>query len=507
MSCPFCLENYTATLRAKVSCPYCPSATCKPCTQRYLLSSYDDPHCHSCRRGWSREFIDMNLTKAFRNGDLRKHRAKILMEREKALLPSHQIFVEATKEMQAVSDLRINMGKKWSENNIAKNTLLTSRLVAARLRRAAVAAGNAEEVARLTDTLVKNAAEYGSLQSVSVMFEIDSQDLTLRNDQAYAILQGRAKEAAREFIQRCPGEDCRGYLSTSYKCGTCAKYTCNECLVVKGESRDSPHTCDEDAKASASLIRRETKPCPKCGVRIYKIDGCDQMFCTQETCHTAFSWNTGHVVTGIIHNPHYYDWLRSQNGGVVPREAGDIPCGGLPAYGMFFRVIHNSIPPIHRPDQALIYEIHRCFSDIIHAHLPDYPARRPANMNRDTNIRYLMNQISVEVWQKSLEALETKFERKKEIGQILSTFAQVGSEYMRSLENAGTANVANLWFTTVKQQLEELRLYTNKSLVDLGKRMICAIPQINSKWAYIHPRKEGIVEVVAAPAPAAAPVI
>jgi len=429
------------------------------------------------------------------------------MEREKALLPSHQIFVEATKEMQAVSDLRINMGKKWSENNIAKNTLLTSRLVAARLRRAAVAAGNAEEVARLTDTLVKNAAEYGSLQSVSVMFEIDSQDLTLRNDQAYAILQGRAKEAAREFIQRCPGEDCRGYLSTSYKCGTCAKYTCNECLVVKGESRDSPHTCDEDAKASASLIRRETKPCPKCGVRIYKIDGCDQMFCTQETCHTAFSWNTGHVVTGIIHNPHYYDWLRSQNGGVVPREAGDIPCGGLPAYGMFFRVIHNSIPPIHRPDQALIYEIHRCFSDIIHAHLPDYPARRPANMNRDTNIRYLMNQISVEVWQKSLEALETKFERKKEIGQILSTFAQVGSEYMRSLENAGTANVANLWFTTVKQQLEELRLYTNKSLVDLGKRMICAIPQINSKWAYIHPRKEGIVEVVAAPAPAVAPVI
>jgi hypothetical protein len=128
-------------------------------------------------------------------------------------------------------------------------------------------------------------------------------------------------------------------------------------------------------------------------------------------------------------------------------------------------------------------------------------------MNRDTNIRYLMNQISVEVWQKSLEALETKFERKKEIGQILSTFAQVGSEYMRSLENAGTANVANLWFTTVKQQLEELRLYTNKSLVDLGKRMICAIPQINSKWAYIHPRKEGIVEVVAAPAPAVAPVI
>jgi hypothetical protein len=67
------------------------------------------------------------------------------------------------------------------------------------------------------------------------------------------------------------------------------------------------------------------------------------------------------------------------------------------------------------------------------------------------------------------------------------------------------ALIAKMWNERIGRQVEDLRLYTNKSLVELGKRMGCAIPQVDGRWNYVGPRKEGL-PIAAAPAPAPAPV-
>ena len=73
------------------------------------------------------------------------------------------------------------------------------------------------------------------------------------------------------------------------------------------------------------MIKKETKGCPQCGVRIYKISGCDQMWCTE--CKVAFSWNTGKIIYGgQIHNPHYYEWMR-RTGGEIPLNHNEVACG------------------------------------------------------------------------------------------------------------------------------------------------------------------------------------
>ena len=617
----------------------------------------------TCKRGWNREFIDLHLTKAFRSDPLRKHRAKVLRDREKALLPAMQIFVEATKEIRAVGELFATVLAKNRDLAKVKAELLRERDMIRQKIRLCTNKADEEELMGLLDV---NSEKYGKNEGVVLRVSFDQEVLTRRQMRAMNIMEGRNADdntvkEVREFIQRCPGDGCRGYLSTAYKCGVCAKYACSECLAVKGEDRDAAHTCDESAKATAALIRRETKPCPKCGVRIYKIDGCftkdtpillwdgsvklsqditvgdtlvgddglsrtvtdlcsggdemyevtqnsgvsytvnskhklalkfsgeileievdkylalsdseksglmgfkkdntlseikvtpvgrgtyygwsvdknkrfllpdmtvvrncDQMWCTQDGCQTAFSWNTGHIVTGVVHNPHYYDWLRRQNNGQMPRQAGDIPCGGLPNAWQFTRLLQNiSLSVVER---ARIATIHRCFGDIIHVRLPDFPARRLANTNKDIDVKYLMNELSELEWQKMLEQRETRFERKKEFGQILTTFAHVGSEMIRTIEAEATSatrhllaggTVASLvarpemvafvarYRELLLPQILDLRVYTNKSLAEMGKRSGCAFPQIDNEWRYVSMRKEGVVEAPVAAVPAPMPV-
>ena len=50
------------------------------------------------------------------------------------------------------------------------------------------------------------------------------------------------------------------------------------------------------------------------------------MWCTQ--CHVAFSWRTGEIDHGNIHNPHALAWKRKN--GNLGRNLRDVPCGGLP---------------------------------------------------------------------------------------------------------------------------------------------------------------------------------
>jgi hypothetical protein len=204
------------------------------------------------------------------------------------------------------------------------------------------------------------------------------------------------------------------------------------------------------------------------------------------------------VITGNIHNPHYYEYLRHRNGGAIPREAGDIPCGGLPAAWQFSRDVLSTTLPIETKN--LMMHIHRTLSDMADVRLPEFPAQRPANVNKDINIRYLMNEMDEDAWKKILEQRETKFERKREIGQILTTFTHVGSEVIRNM-TAGPGLTTDARAKMIKAgwekeagRLNDLRIYTNNSLKALGERMMCAFPQIDKDWNYIPPRKMGVDE-------------
>lgn len=468
--CPVCLDHFTSVIRQPIRCQYCPYESCRQCTSQYLLTSLNDPHCMGCKREWNREFIDTKLTQTFRKGALRQHRRKVLIDRERGRLPAMQVFLEARIDYDEAA-------KVYNQSRARRHLLKKTRI-------------ELQATHATTDTLEQLTIRLRPINKERTELKGKMAAAEAKMRAANLILTGKEKEV-KQFIMKCPSggeEPCRGFLSTAWKCGTCQKFFCADCHAEKAGHQDESHVCNPDAKATASMIKQETKGCPKCGVRISKIDGCDQMWCT--SCQTTFSWISGQVLLNtVVHNPHYYEYLRKTNG-AIPREAGDVPCGGLPNAYMFTRQIMEVIT-LTQTEKTEILDIVRCLSDIQYVRLPQFPLRQPANVNQELDIKYLMKEITQEEWGTAMEKIETTGERKKELGLILQTLLHVGSEKLTQLQNT-TRDQRGVLAKLVVEELREVRAYSNKSMIEKGVQMGIVVPHITTDWRWSWMRKAGM---------------
>ena len=400
----------------------------------------------SCRRAWNDDFLDINFTKAFRTGAYRQHREHVLFERELAILPTRQPRVEAKIKMREVDE---------------KLSVITVEL--------------AEWEKKKTDILAKS----HKFHAQRARFTAESEG---RAPPAWTLADGEkaAPVEKSKFVMKCPDTGCRGFLSTAYKCGTCQKWACPDCMIVKGLDKDAPHTCDEALKATVALIVKESKPCPKCGERISKIDGCDQMWCVD--CHTAFSWSSGQLVNGIVHNPHYYDFLRTQGNGVAPRNAGDVPCGGVPYYNHLLIALNRKV---HKQTERTIMNIHRLTSEIADFRLAAYQGHFNMNDNGDLGVRYLMKEISQEAMKTELAKRETKRAKHLAIRAVLEMFVNTSTMMLNAIVQTPPPAVGgDDAFATTLLEFVNLRTYVNESLMTVSRMKTCSVPQIGDTWEW-----------------------
>ena len=281
--CRVCFDPYNKSTRARVTCQSCGFEACRQCHSTFILDASNTlPNCMECHKEFQREFLVDSFTLKFVSNDWKEHRERVMLQKERALLPTRQPVAE--------------MVKRKNDLTIQCNTILEQI--------------NALRSQHYTCTTEKNRLEYRIRVGPA----------------ADASLPAAQREHAA-FVRPCPNTaaNCRGFLSTQWKCNLCSMWTCKDCHEMKGDAQDTPHVCNADNLASAKLIDAETRACPKCGARVYKISGCNQMFCT--ACNDcAFDWVTGRIET-VIHNPHYYEFQRQLNGGQAPRVPGDILCG------------------------------------------------------------------------------------------------------------------------------------------------------------------------------------
>ncbi len=484
IQCSVCIEDFTKQPHRKAAkCPYCDIAVCVRCTQTYLEGTHEDAHCMGCRRGWTREVLDSVCLTTWLNGDYKKHREDVLFDRERSRLPAAQLILERHKRAKELEPLR----------------------------------------EQLTEQIKALENQLSSLRADFYIIDRNMYNLSRgREAEGQGTVEKKEDKERRVFIMPCPATGCRGFLSQAYKCGVCDVYVCPDCRDIKGAERDAPHTCNEDVKATVERLKKETRPCPECGASIFKIDGCDLMFCT--ACNTPFSWTTGKKITsGAIHNPHYFEYIRKTNGGIMPRTGGDIPClANLPGAWTFEREIGRKFTINASPTYTTLYQALNTIQHIANVEVHALQNNAEHLDNSDINVRYLVNEIDQNRWKQLLQQREKRRMKRDELRTRLEAFVaacvdiygqivRVANEQQkfltalpdmnliltqRGVVTLSVSQVVREWkqlkdnapkvveqaLTEGLTQLQNLRTIFNDSLLDISKRYKCQVIQLSDTF-------------------------
>lgn len=270
--------------------------------------------------------------------------------------------------------------------------------------------------------------------------------------------QEKEKKERTFFIKKCLNNHCRGFLSTSWKCGLCSDYFCSDCHKKKTGRNDEKHVCDENEKLTVAHLKTESKPCPNCGMPIQRISGCSQVW--TPCCKIAFDWNTGKIDKGRVHSPEFYDYLR-RNGNVVQREREDDICGGNVDYIQ----IRNAFSPSFWKTEMYEYilECNRYMFHVSEVQLPGLPNRLGAQDNSDLGVNYLVGDIDKDKWIKTLKIRIKKEEKNNNLYNILNMFVAVMNDLFRNLIETKNSR-------EFKEQVEKLIEYTNEQIEKILKR-------------------------------------
>lgn len=269
MECIICFDNKENV----VSCMNCKKNICKWCIDQWFKNSYKF-NCPCCDIKWTSDFIYTNLNKKF--DQLYEKMKPLLLQKEKSYIAHTQNYCNAYRCLIKLIPIY---------NNPPSNM-------------------NSEQYDKLNDDIfylnnVINEENYNEMKMIRYDDSISS--FSIVSSLSYDILK-------YDKICKCLNIKCKGYImSNNYKCGMCNMEICNKCHCIYIQD----HKCNENDIESVKLIKLDTKPCPVCFVRIHKYEGCDQAYCTQ--CKTAFSYDTGKIERGRIHNPHYYEQMEKLN--------------------------------------------------------------------------------------------------------------------------------------------------------------------------------------------------
>ena len=394
-----------------------------------------------CRIQFTREMIATSfpsLLKVFKT-----MREKYLLDSEKSRLPEAQTYIEVMRIHENFSGLVSSLNKRARELEEE----------AQRIRREI-------ETHYAITSLLKHKAFRAALESHERGF-----------------VQGKNREKFVSSVMcPCHVAGCRGYITVKSDngekgvCGVCGVEICKLCMAPITEQ----HECKPDDVATTKELKKNSRPCPKCAAPISKIDGCDQMWCV--LCHTAFSWNTGELAKGVIHNPHFFAYQRqvSKNGD-IPRVQGDVAvedCGNNFVHIKRDYYLQEYFE-LRDGDNNYLWafvQFSRHFSGTMYRTITE----RRAPDNIDLRVCFLNNDIDEEEFGRLVQQRDKKYQKELEIDAALLIFFDTGNRMVN--------DIYTITPETVVVQLKNLVSISNTRFDEISKIYKNKVKQITYKY-------------------------
>lgn len=407
--CPVCYDKYTKKVRIAITCTNekCKYEACLSCIKTYINNNTDDVpyNCMCCKSEYTIDFMNKIFSKTFVKKLMKNKEEK----KRKMVMENIHEYSEMAKNEKKIREMEDDL--KEDKNNLNEYFVKWTKKSDLYRESLKIINTDIEEYKKIIKEIkIKSNDEDDFIINIRMLYEelvrlvpnqiyhfcknngipipsskvMSSKNTTIAYIIAYMYNPDFIKlykeyndihnEYKKKFIEvekkkeeialmrknnltigvnntskiSCIKEDCRGYLTSENRCGICNTEVCDKCMILK----EDEHKCNNDDIETAKSIKENTKSCPKCNVRIYKTEGCDQMWCV--SCHTTFSWKTNKINNGeVIHNPHYIELaskLNTNNDNVFSQCNTDI----MPPRNLIFSTMNQ---PFLRPIAHIVLQI------------------------------------------------------------------------------------------------------------------------------------------------------
>jgi hypothetical protein len=376
----------------------------------------------NCRNQWDRRFLSQAFPKTFLTKNFKQHRANVLFEREKSLFPETMASILEDQRREALKERLIELRRAQSDIQ--------------------------RQIETVQQQLYRRATTTTTHEKIT-------------------------------FVRPCVHDGCKGYISeTNGQCGLCQHFTCVECNVALSTETRHDHTCREEDCQNWVFIRQSSKPCPSCHVRIHRISGCRQMWCPQ--CHTAFDYVTGKIERGIIHNPHYFDYVRRNGHDHNHHHIDENPCGNGNRLVTFFQLQRMLVKLGHKTQQDEWTRFYRFVAHIQRVELPKLLRYRDTPFHTTTLVLrklFMKNMIDENQFKKRLQEYEKKWNKMRLLYEIYECVENVGRRLLWEMTTDGDTKKDELL-----TERNELRNFFNDSINDLNFQYQSTLPCLDEQF-------------------------
>ena len=358
--------------------------------------------------------LDALVTKSFRNTTFRHRREKLLLEREKALLPGTQAEALRTKRLRELTARR-------------RELLALQRDV---------------------------------------------------NEELFALQHGHRSHQVqqRAFTIHCPKEDCRGYVSAGdWRCGTCDSEACSRCFELKEEGHECKPENIETAKTLRNETR-SCPSCSTLIYKTHGCDQMWCTQCHTAFDWRTGRQVSGAIHNPHFYEWQQRTGGRPRTVGDIP--CGGLPDIYRIRHHFYDLTRSTETHPARfskEEIQPLVREIYDIHMNTTHIQMVDIPANRVNNNdNQELRIAYLLNEITEDQFKQKLQQKEKQRSKKRELHDVFEMYVFT----MVDLFNNLMAETAQPTFTleditTWLQQVKQLQKFANEQFIKIGARYNC----------------------------------